>query len=61
MEKTRILIDTDLGDDVGGAAAFMLALRCPELELVGVTTVYKDTEKRVDVNDLWAIAIKLCS
>ena len=49
MEKTRILIDTDLGDDVDDAAAFMLALRCPELELVGVTTVYKDTEKRAEM------------
>ena len=26
MDKVRVLIDTDLGDDVDDAAAFMLAL-----------------------------------
>lgn len=46
MENSKILIDTDLGDDVDDAAAIMLALRCPELEILGITTVYKDTGKR---------------
>ena len=45
MKKTRIFIDTDLGDDVDDAAAFMLAFASPELELAGVTTVYKDVKK----------------
>lgn len=53
MEKQKILIDTDLGDDVDDAAAFMLALACPDLEILGVTTVYKDTGKRREmVEDL---------
>ena len=30
MDKIRILIDTDLGDDVDDAAAFMLILQSPE-------------------------------
>ena len=57
MKKTRILIDTDLGDDVDDAAAFMLAFSSPELELAGVTTAFKDTEKRAqmvrDLLELW--------
>lgn len=53
MEKIKILIDTDLGDDVDDAAAIMLALGCPELEILGITTVYKDTGKRKEmVEDL---------
>lgn len=49
MEKTRIFIDTDLGDDVDDAAAFMMAFASPELELAGVTTVYKDVKKRAEM------------
>jgi len=36
-----LLIDTDIGDDVDDALALALALRSPEVELVGVTTVYQ--------------------
>ena len=48
MEKLykKILIDTDLGDDVDDAAALIMALNSPELEIVGITTVYLDTVKR---------------
>lgn len=49
MDKIRILIDTDLGDDVDDAAAFMLILQSPEFELAGVTTVFKETEKRAEM------------
>lgn len=53
MEKIKILIDTDLGDDVDDAAAIMLALGCPSLSILGITTVYKDTKKRGEmVRDL---------
>lgn len=56
MDKVRVLIDTDLGDDVDDAAAFMLALSCDSIEIVGVTTVFKDTEKRaLMVRDLLAL------
>lgn len=44
--KKRILIDTDLGDDIDDAAALIMALRSPELEVVGITTVFQDTKKR---------------
>lgn len=46
MDTVRILIDTDLGDDVDDAAALMLALSCKEVEIAGVTTVFRDTKKR---------------
>ncbi|MDD3794698.1 MAG: nucleoside hydrolase [Lachnospiraceae bacterium] len=49
MEKIKILIDTDLGDDTDDTAALMLALSCPELEIVGITTVFKDTKKRAEM------------
>lgn len=49
MEKTRIIIDTDIGDDVDDAFAIALALVSPEIELVGVTTVYKNTTARAEL------------
>lgn len=42
----RIIFDTDIGSDVDDALALALALRSPELDLVGVTTVYGDVELR---------------
>ena len=56
MDKVRVLIDTDLGDDVDDAAAFMLALSWGAIEIAGVTTVFKDTKKRAGmVKDLLAL------
>ena len=48
-EKIKLLIDTDLGDDVDDAAAFMFILNSPEFDIEGVTTVFKDTEKRAEM------------
>ena len=44
MEKYKILLDTDIGDDIDDALALALALEMPEMELVGVTTVFQNTE-----------------
>ncbi|HEV2580030.1 MAG TPA: nucleoside hydrolase [Ktedonobacteraceae bacterium] len=41
-----VLIDTDIGDDIDDAFALALALRSPEIELHGVTTVFGDTRLR---------------
>src|SRR2546430_14558451 len=41
--KTRIILDTDIGDDVDDAFALGLALQSPEVETVGVTTAWGDT------------------
>jgi len=42
----RVIIDTDIGDDIDDALALALALRSPELEVEAITTVYGDTRKR---------------
>ena len=42
----RVLLDTDIGDDIDDALALALALRLAEIELVGVTTVFRDTQAR---------------
>ncbi len=42
----RVILDTDIGDDIDDAYALALILASPELELVGVTTVFKNTVAR---------------
>lgn len=49
MKTTKIIINTDLGDDVDDAAAIIMALNSPELEVIGITTVFKDTVKRAEM------------
>ena len=39
--RTAVLIDTDIGDDIDDALALAFAVRSPEIELVGVTTVFQ--------------------
>jgi len=41
-----VVIDTDIGDDIDDAFALGLALRGPELKILGVTTTFGDTEMR---------------
>jgi inosine-uridine nucleoside N-ribohydrolase len=41
-----VLIDTDIGDDIDDALALALALRSPELDVLGVTTVFGDMNQR---------------
>ncbi|NPV09068.1 MAG: nucleoside hydrolase [Anaerolineae bacterium] len=41
-----VWLDTDIGTDVDDAVALALALRSPEIELVGVSTVYGDVDLR---------------
>jgi inosine-uridine nucleoside N-ribohydrolase len=47
----KVIIDTDIGDDVDDAFAVALALRSPELEILGITTAYGDTETRAKLLD----------
>src|SRR5262245_40290379 len=44
--RTPVILDTDLGSDLGDAFALALILASPELELRGVTTVSGDTQVR---------------
>lgn len=47
----KIIIDTDIGDDIDDAFALALALRSPELEIIGVTATFGDTEMRARLLD----------
>src|ERR1700731_911778 len=47
----KIIIDTDIGDDIDDAFAVALALRSPELEILGITTTFGDTETRAKLLD----------
>ena len=42
----KIILDTDIGDDIDDALALGLILGCPEVELVGVTTVFANVVAR---------------
>ncbi|MFL5657135.1 MAG: nucleoside hydrolase [Ktedonobacteraceae bacterium] len=44
--KHLVLVDTDIGDDIDDALALALVLQSPEIELLGVTTVFGDTQQR---------------
>jgi len=50
-QREKIIIDTDIGDDVDDAFAVALALRSPELEILGITTTFGDTETRAKLVD----------
>ena len=47
--KSKILLDTDIGDDIDDAFALALALRSPEVELLGITTAWGDTHLRAQL------------
>lgn len=44
--KTKILLDTDIGTDVDDAVCLAYLLANPQCELVGITTVTGESEKR---------------
>lgn len=45
-ERRAVVMDTDIGDDIDDAFAVALAVRSPELEVRGITTVFKDAHTR---------------
>ncbi|HXU48978.1 MAG TPA: nucleoside hydrolase [Candidatus Binatia bacterium] len=47
----KIIIDTDIGDDIDDAFAVALALRSPEVQILGITTTFGDTEERAKLVD----------
>lgn len=47
----KVIIDTDIGDDIDDAFAVALALRSPELEILGISTTFGDTETRAKLVD----------
>jgi purine nucleosidase len=47
----RAIIDTDIGDDIDDAFALALAVRSRELQILGITTTFGDTETRARLVD----------
>ena len=56
-EPQLVVIDTDIGDDIDDAYALALALRSPELHILGVTTTFGDTEMRARLLDRYLAAV----
>jgi purine nucleosidase len=52
-----VILDTDIGDDIDDAFALALALRSPELRLLGITTEFGDTELRARLVDRYLNAV----
>jgi inosine-uridine nucleoside N-ribohydrolase len=48
-ERQKVLVDTDIGDDIDDAYALTLALHSPELEVLGVTTAWGNTALRAQL------------
>ncbi|HEX8833261.1 MAG TPA: nucleoside hydrolase [Abditibacteriaceae bacterium] len=42
----NIILDTDIGDNIDDALALVLALHSPEINLLGVTTVFRNAPRR---------------
>lgn len=52
-----VIVDTDIGDDIDDAFALALALRSPELKILGVTTTFGDTQMRARLLDRYLMAV----
>jgi inosine-uridine nucleoside N-ribohydrolase len=57
-EPQLAILDTDIGDDIDDVFALALLLRSPEVNLLGVTTAYGDTELRAQLLDRYLGAIE---
>jgi inosine-uridine nucleoside N-ribohydrolase len=55
-DSELVLLDTDIGDDIDDAFALGLALKSPELALLGITTTYGDTDLRAKLLDRYLTA-----
>jgi len=47
----KVIIDTDVGDDVDDAFALALAVKSPELQVLGISTAFAETEARAKIVD----------
>ncbi len=52
-----VILDTDIGDDIDDAFALALALRSLEIDLLGITTTYGDTELRARLVERFLAAV----
>ena len=45
----KIILDTDIGDDIDDALALAFAIMSAKLEILGVTTVFRNAEQRAEL------------
>ncbi len=50
-QPAKVIIDTDIGDDIDDAFALALVLASPEVEVLGITTAWGDTARRARLVD----------
>src|SRR5512138_2427112 len=50
-DRTKIILDSDIGDDIDDAFALGLALSSPEFEILGVSASFGDTATRAKMLD----------
>ena len=50
---TKVIFDTDIGSDIDDAVALAYLLAQPECELLGVTTVSGEADRRAMVSPPW--------
>ena len=55
--QEKIIIDTDIGDDVDDAFALALAVKSPELQVLGISTAFGETEIRAKIVDRFLEAV----
>lgn len=53
----KVIIDTDIGDDIDDAFAVALAVKSPELQVLGITTTFGDTEARAKVAERFLMEV----
>ena len=46
LQPRKIILDTDIGDDIDDSFALLLMLESHAFDVLGVTTVFRNTEKR---------------
>ncbi len=49
--REKVIIDTDIGDDIDDAFAVALAVKSPELQILGIETTFGETELRAKLLD----------
>src|SRR6267143_4949709 len=49
--REKVILDTDIGDDIDDAFALALVLSSPEIELLGVSTAWGNTQVRAQIVD----------
>ncbi|MBQ9266073.1 MAG: nucleoside hydrolase [Bacilli bacterium] len=45
-EKRKVILDTDIGDDIDDSFALLLLLESKKFDVLGVTTVFRNSKKR---------------